>query len=1615
MVFLAQGTLLAEIATLRTTRTDDETRRVAELGADPGSLLVSAAAASVNDSHRGTSGKVLIHIQDAHTNLSAQKNLATILDEIITQYGVDLVFVEGGTGNDSLSFLREYAEPETRRRTAARFLERGEISGEEYLDITSEPDKPFLLWGIEDPDLYEKSLVSYAQIVDIRKAANAYLDRVGRAVKAVRPRIYPHDLLEFEKKASEFRKTRIPFTDYYEYLAASAAKGGVDLAAHPDFARLGEIRELEKTVDFKKADAEQGEVVKLLARREPILAELAQSTDKLKFGRAPVPAFYDMLAARMKEQGMEPRPNLDAYMRYVRAFGALDMPALLKDFEAIEDASYARYEDKPDVRRLHEISRYVDILRNYYSLKLKPSEFAVYKKNIKNFQSSEWIAYLNRKLMDFGRHGEVVVFDPILDDRQAEVESFYRTIESRDYAFVDRAFKKMEETGRNTAVLICGGYHTPHLKELLKEKQSSYVVVTPHVADETDIENYERVLLGSLDPTKRWVVTAREGTVRPRRAAELRGVVPEVQENLIRNDGLYGKPFAGAVQSLQALSQSAEGVQRGRFGLIVDPDETLRTIRVTTAANGRSFVLRPEASERRLFDADAPWPTAIASPAALGSRYSSLSDKDRYDMLKERWNETSTHGNHTDIFVSMARQRLDQGDYRSAILAALLGYRIATKPGHDSIPVSLVLQVMTVRDSVLSYMTSEAIHSLDKGEKDPAQYDKAIELALFILDLGRIAKVELYATNAMPQQWLDDAGRILATARQRYLAAEEVELADRFAGTLQSHAQRARYQLELGRLHFGYGKPEAALYHAELAVTTATEPGHDSIPSDVVIAAKELISKIKERLPKAPEGTRLPPETAARIETVLTGSGVVPGLMLMAQDRAFARSGAQDELLSAVNALVTAITDGRGAESAFIDLTAAGEFIDRAGKRLRGNAVAVRNLQIHASAVRTILIGLSIALGDLDDASAGFTAPTPNSLAASYAGRLYVLLHRLRRLLGDQAPAVLPDQVLRNVFDYPDLPVTDSNRDNDTWQDDFLTEVQHFVESSLAVTRERELIDEDVFQVLNAAIRRELGEVHDSFTEPSPASFVFAFGHVQGWIARIQNEMAANRIRADRHLTGFQLAVNQLANGDVESIRELMPAVTQSAGNEPEAVSEALGSISTLLGSVAVNSRRVLLRRASFLTYATPELRDAVEMRIVQVSKAAATARQIAEVIRATGPGSRNAVTFADAEIQQTLVPLALDAVSGIELPPAGESRDIRLEVREGVTVKVVASTLDDGSVHVEIFSPQAGAADKLLRVMNVSAQANTDRRETLKRKAALAQVEAPAAGTAVATALETAGGDWQKRDKVRNARTDYLASARAVERALEAVEFNPKTPVVVTVPLEAFKDFAGFDGGKNYDALLRLFLLEAAHLRSQPAGGNISFAPDTRDGSLLTHAAQVIESLKSDLRAKAESDAELKDQWLELLAPLDAIAADLTRGPIPQGTAVVNLFNAEQAGRPVTGSINIPVKLNAAGVRAGKTGMEVPPIRAILNLGVTMARAGISAMKPQDIPRPFLNAWQTLLGEPIAPKDAVEFGSVVLGLVTDVARVLRFALPPAVRIDFDSLFQFIDAIARFA
>ncbi len=125
----------------------------------------------------------VILLVDPHGDPQGQRKLADLLVRLNRDAGIRLVFLEAATGDVSLSFLSGASEPGALRRTADRYLRSSFLHGSEWATLFPSSDEPLALWGVENPDLYERTILLYRDVARARGAARQELQKADDAIR----------------------------------------------------------------------------------------------------------------------------------------------------------------------------------------------------------------------------------------------------------------------------------------------------------------------------------------------------------------------------------------------------------------------------------------------------------------------------------------------------------------------------------------------------------------------------------------------------------------------------------------------------------------------------------------------------------------------------------------------------------------------------------------------------------------------------------------------------------------------------------------------------------------------------------------------------------------------------------------------------------------------------------------------------------------------------------------------------------------------------------------------------------------------------------------------------------------------------------------------------------------------------------------------------------------------------------------------------------------------------------------------------------------------------------------------------------------------------------------
>ncbi|MBF0254202.1 MAG: hypothetical protein HQL11_03660, partial [Candidatus Omnitrophica bacterium] len=467
---------------------------------DPQSLRIPFRNVILREEYRGRTPRLVVLFQDAHSNESGQKNLALALSALMREHGFRSVLVEGASTDVTLSPIKPLADERAWEQVARRFLTEGKISGEEYLNLTT--DLPMRIIGVEDEALYSEGLEVYAQIASFREPVLAYLRRARIATERLKNRMFPRKLLGLDADADRAGTLmrQGEFGGMVRALLDAADEHSAKTNDLESIHQLEEILRLEESVDFEAANIEKIKLFEAAAARAGVRYEdLVEEAERTAGSVAAETVFLRKvlgLAGRdVSVAGGEPS-ELSKALDYLERFSRLDIAEVYGEIERLKERVFESALH-PDALRLWRLDRYLGLLEAAFQIRLSSDEYRRLSDFAPMFPTEKWVAFVNRRLAEKRCFEDMIPYDALLEERLQWAHRFYRNVGLRDEVFVRKTVDQFDSQGEDGVFLVAGGYHTENLTRLLRAKEISYVVLTPVVTGETDTEHYESVLLSS--------------------------------------------------------------------------------------------------------------------------------------------------------------------------------------------------------------------------------------------------------------------------------------------------------------------------------------------------------------------------------------------------------------------------------------------------------------------------------------------------------------------------------------------------------------------------------------------------------------------------------------------------------------------------------------------------------------------------------------------------------------------------------------------------------------------------------------------------------------------------------------------------------------------------------------------------------------------------------------------------------------------------------------------------------------------------------------------------------------------------------------------------------------
>jgi len=353
-----------------------------ELVTNPDKIIIPRELGLVKSKFIGNEGRLVIHIQDAHCNYEAQTNIAKMLENLVKNYNITLVSVEGADGYLDTSWFKSFPDEDVRREVADYFMKKGEITGPEFISITT--DLPIKLFGAETRSYYIDNLNAFTSSYPLKEDTEKYFNNIKAVLNRLKGFIYSEELKTLDAKMHDYETKKLPFNEYIRYLESMAEKYRMNLRQYDNLFKLISALIYEKKIDFNVVDKERGALIDELSKKmeKESLTELVTKSLTFKSGKISSAEFYSYLKSLAVKYGLDIQkdyPNLYNYIIYNAVYSKIENEKLFQDIKNIEGAIKEKLFQNDDQRTLEKLSRHIEILIGLVNIKLMNGDFEYYE------------------------------------------------------------------------------------------------------------------------------------------------------------------------------------------------------------------------------------------------------------------------------------------------------------------------------------------------------------------------------------------------------------------------------------------------------------------------------------------------------------------------------------------------------------------------------------------------------------------------------------------------------------------------------------------------------------------------------------------------------------------------------------------------------------------------------------------------------------------------------------------------------------------------------------------------------------------------------------------------------------------------------------------------------------------------------------------------------------------------------------------------------------------------------------------------------------------------------------------------------------------------------------
>ncbi len=404
---------------------------------------------------------IVAHVQDAHENISAQKNIARGLGKLTEESPNLLVGVEGAEGAFSLNLLRAIPGNDLKNAVAGTLLNGNYITGSEYAGVTSA--KAPELWGIENEGDYVAHVNAFKQAAKSQKEMKNRFALWQKELNKEKESVLNPALKSLDQNRIAYHNDQLPLGKYIQALMKDETQ------SYPQLERYLNAAKLEEGFDKAKLEKERKSMLEFLVKNlgAEALKRFQSMAVAYRTGEWSHGKFYKSLSELCGQKAIKVSqwPQMQLYVQYVQISEALNAKELFKEMAALEQAKVKRLAKSEAEANLLQKSEQLILVGKLIEFKLTPESWDQYlaarDSIVKNLSH------------DFPQAAEAL----------SQFEQFNRAAVRRNDVLLKNLLAKWHKRGtkdsKEVAVLLTGGFHTTGMVELMKAQRVAHAVIRP--------------------------------------------------------------------------------------------------------------------------------------------------------------------------------------------------------------------------------------------------------------------------------------------------------------------------------------------------------------------------------------------------------------------------------------------------------------------------------------------------------------------------------------------------------------------------------------------------------------------------------------------------------------------------------------------------------------------------------------------------------------------------------------------------------------------------------------------------------------------------------------------------------------------------------------------------------------------------------------------------------------------------------------------------------------------------------------------------------------------------------------------------------------------------------